>query len=438
MRQADVVIVGAGLAGLAAAQRLVAHGLEVVILEARDRIGGRIWTVRDPQLAVPIELGAEFLHADAEETRRIASRASIAVMDVQGKRFRSRDGRLRPFDDFEKRIERVMGRLNENHEPDRSFRDALKSMRSLSAPDRQLALRFVEGFHAADATIVSEQSLAGQSDDPDAMRIGRITDGYDTVVNALAESTQDCIELEHIVDRITWSEGRVVVNARTSSLKKREVRARAAIVTLPLAVLTALQGRKGSVAFDPPVPTIERAARGLAMGGVIRVVFRFDEPFWTDSRFSGAHGDGDFRAMSFVQSLSPIPFPVWWTSYPAETPLLVGWCGGPVAWKTACRTDEEILSTAMRSMATVFGLTTTSVRRRVRASFIHNWIADPFAQGAYSYVAVGGSRAPAVLARPVDHTLYFAGEHASGGRNGTVDGAIASGYRAADQVLREF
>ena len=395
MKQADVVIIGAGVAGLAAAQRLVARGIDVVILEARDRIGGRLWTVRDPHLAIPIELGAEFLHADAEETRKIALRASLTVMDIQGKRFRSRDGRLLPFDDFDKRVERVMGRLSENGEPDRSFRDALKSMRALKATDRQLAMRFVEGFHAADTTRVSEHSLADQGDDPDAMRIARITDGYDGLVNHLAEKLHGRIELEHAATRVSWSQGKAVVKAQTSDTTTRDMQARAVIVTLPLGVLTATAGRNGTIVFDPPVTSIERAADGLVMGGVIRVVLRFDEPFWTESRFARAQRDEDFRTLTFVQSLSPIPFPVWWSPYPAEAPLLVGWSGGPMAWKIACQPDDAIITSAVRSLADVFGLTKRTVERKVRASFTHNWIADPFTRGAYSYVAVGGSNAPA-------------------------------------------
>lgn len=438
LKQADVVIIGAGVAGLAAASRLDANGFDVRILEARDRIGGRLLTVRDPQLAIPIELGAEFLHADAEETRKLASRASLTVVDVQGKRFRSHDGRLRPFNDFDKRIEHVMSRLNENGETDRSFRDALKAMRALKAPDRQLALRFVEGFHAADPSRVSEHSLADASEDPDAMRIARLADGYDGLVNTLAEKLLHRVELEHTVTRVEWGRGRVTVKARKSDESTRDVDARATIVTVPLGVLTAIAGRNGPIVFDPPVESIDRAARGLVMGGVLRVVLRFDEPFWTEPRFSNAQAGEEFRTLTFVQSLSPIPFPVWWSPYPAEAPLLVGWSGGPLAWKTACQPDQAIIASAVSCLAETFGLTKRTIERRVRASFTHNWIADPFTRGAYSYIAVGGSGAPAALARPVDHTLYFAGEHASGGRNGTVDGAIASGYRAADQVVREL
>jgi monoamine oxidase len=140
--------------------------------------------------------------------------------------------------------------------------------------------------------------------------------------------------------------------------------------------------------------------------------------------------------MSFAQALEPIPFPVWWTTYPVEAPMLVGWSGGPSAWTLAGKTPDAISEVAIRSLARVLGMSRPSVERHVRESFTHDWLTDPYSRGAYSYVAVGGSTAGAVLARPIEKTLYFAGEHASSGRNGTVDGAIASGFRAAGQILR--
>jgi monoamine oxidase len=121
-----------------------------------------------------------------------------------------------------------------------------------------------------------------------------------------------------------------------------------------------------------------------------------------------------------------------------EAPLLVAWTGGPTAWRLSEGSRESIVDAAVASLTTVFGMTKASIRRRVRDAVLHNWMTDPYARGAYSYVAVGGSGASALLARPVQRTLFFAGEHVSGGRNGTVDGAIASGDRAADQVLRRL
>ena len=439
MKRHDVIVIGAGVAGLSAARQLIAHGLDVVVLEARDRVGGRIWTHHDPRLTAPVELGAEFVHAEAEEIRSLARQANLSVVDVGGRRWRAERGRLRPMDDFAQRLQRVLGSLDEEREPDRSFADALERMQRFSAEDRRLALRFVEGYQAADANIISEQSLAGSVDDPDALRLARVDGGYDGLVRALSSGVTPHVRLGRPVSRVTWRPGGVQVESRSSSGRLMPgVSARAAIVTIPLGVLTAPGGSTGSIEFEPAIPPVMRAAAQLAMGGVQRVALHVDEPFWMSTRFTARHGGRSLHRMQLLQALADISFPVWWTTYPLEAPLLVGWTGGPTAWQLSEGSRESIVDAAIASLATILGMATSSIRRRVREAFTHNWVTDPYARGAYSYVAVGGSSASAVLARPVKRTLFFAGEHVSSGRNGTVDGAIASGRRAADQVVRRI
>src|SRR5439155_13862958 len=139
-------------------------------------------------LAIPIELGAEFLHGDTPELDEAAREAKARRVDIAGRRWMGMHGDLRLMDDFWERLDRVMRRLDEEREPDRSFADALRGMKSASPTDRQLAVQYVEGFHAADATLISEQSLAdggSPRDDVRERRIGRILDGYDSVVNWL-------------------------------------------------------------------------------------------------------------------------------------------------------------------------------------------------------------------------------------------------------------
>src|SRR5262245_58767811 len=96
----DVIVIGAGAAGLAAARDLHAAGLGVIVLEARDRIGGRILTHREPGVPEPIELGAEFIHGDADETQAVLDEAGLRSLDITGRRFESLNGRLRVADDF--------------------------------------------------------------------------------------------------------------------------------------------------------------------------------------------------------------------------------------------------------------------------------------------------------------------------------------------------
>src|SRR5437762_10196389 len=151
----SVAIVGAGVAGLAAAQRLTELGANVTILEARERVGGRIWTVQADGITVPIELGAEFVHGEAPEVMEVARSASLRPMDIAGRRWLARNGRLALMDDFWERLDRVMRRLDAHRVRDRSFAAAMASpaMRRVAAQDRRLAIQFVEGFQSADTTL---------------------------------------------------------------------------------------------------------------------------------------------------------------------------------------------------------------------------------------------------------------------------------------------
>lgn len=408
----------------------------MVVLEARDRIGGRILTLHEPGLVVPVESGAEFVHAEAAETRDVARQAAIGITDIGGRRVESRNGRLRWMDDFERKLNRVLSRLDADADPDRSFAQALRTI-ALPPEAKTLSTRFVEGFHGADPALVSERFLAVSADDDEAMRIARVDGGYDRIVETLAANVRERIRLSHIVTRVRWRHGRVEVDSTSSSGRRRPVfRARAAIVTVPWGVLTSRPGQKGHIAFDPPLGVVEQNSERLAMGGVLRVVLQFDEAIWSTPRFAGQHGLKSIREMTFIQSLKPVPFPVWWTTYPAESPVLVAWSGGPVTWSMKGNSKRSVVRQAVASLEKVTGLARATIDRHLIASFTHDWMSDPFSRGAYSYARVGGSQVSALLARPLAQTIFIAGEHASAGRNGTVDGAMASGERAAAQFFR--
>ena len=131
--------------------------------------------------------------------------------------------------------------------------------------------------------------------------------------------------------------------------------------------------------------------------------------------------------------------PVCWTAYPTNAPLLVAWFGGPEGESLARRPRDEIEQRAITTVADRLHYPRSMVARHVRASHMHNWSADPFSRGAYSYVVVGGTDAAKTLSRPVDGTLFFAGEAFDAeGRNGTVEGALTSGRSAARQIRRQL
>lgn len=433
------LIIGGGVSGLAAANCLVEAGLDVTVLEARDRVGGRVWTTTAPGLVTPIELGAEFLHGQADEIDSIVEREGLRVVDIAGRRWSSQRGRLRLMDDFWERLDRVMRRLDPERARDRSFADALSGMRSARADDRQLALQYVEGFHAADPFTISERALAeGGSPRGDVRqrRIGRVLEGYGAIVDALAQPVRDHIRLNAEVREIRWRRGRVDVRyADRASGVSSSITADAAIVTLPLGVLQSTPGSLGTVAFEPAVPGLERGASRLCMGHVMKVSLQLDEPFWAGQEFAAHAGDDRFDTLSFLHARDVVAFPVWWTTYPVRAPMLVAWRGGPVARELSRMTRDAVIAAAIESLATSVGMRPRTISRRVASAFVHDWTNDPYARGAYSYVGVEGDNAARTLARPVQGTLFFAGEHADReGRNGTVHGAIASGRAAAERL----
>lgn len=436
----DVVVIGAGVAGLSAARQLSEAGVGIAIIEARDRIGGRICTVRDDDVTVPIELGAEFIHGRATELYALLAEAGLEALDVGGSRWRSSGGRLHGAEDFWTRIERVMRRLDDGSQ-DRSLDDALRSLaggRTLAA-DRRLTRQFVEGFHAADPARISAKVLAqGGSPGGDVreQRLGRVAGGYDLVAAWLASPVAEWLHLSAIVTEVQWEAGAVTVTIRNASGSLRQLSARAAIVSVPLGVLQAPPRRKGAIAFSPALTAKASALERLGVGLAIRVALELDERFWASEWFAARQRSHEIDTMSFLHADAG-DFQAYWTLYPTMAPVMVAWCGGLPAQALGEKPRNEIVSAAMAALARQTGLSTRRMHAMVTAAWMHNWAQDPFARGAYSYQLVGGEDAPAVLARPLLGTLFFAGEATdTEGATGTVHGALATGRRAARQVMR--
>jgi monoamine oxidase len=425
----DVIIVGAGVSGLAAARALRERGVRVEVLEARDRIGGRVFTHRDPRAAAPIELGAEFVHGSAPEVMSIVREAGLLSVDVCGQRWERRSKRLVPTRDFWQRLENVMGRMSASRDPDRSFHEFLATApggRRL-ARDRALASEFVEGFHAADPLRISERALAkggSPHGDVNEQRIGRVLDGYDHVPDWLARKPFDSVRLRTVVRNIEWEPGAVHVDTSKGSFA-----AKAAILTLPIGVLQARPGDVGAVRIHPALAKHEDALSRMTTGPVTRTVLLFREEFWRNGKLAN---------LSFLQGSDP-DVPVWWTLAPLRAPILVAWAAGRRGAALALLSIEESRDRVLASAARHFGVPRRKVASLLVDSWTYNWEDDPFARGAYSYPLVGGSTAGESLAKPVRGTLYIAGEATvKEEASGTVHGAIRSGRRAATQLVRHL
>jgi monoamine oxidase len=441
-RECDVAVVGAGVAGLAAMRALEQKGLSTKVFEARDRIGGRIYTVRDPRVTYPIELGAEFVHGAAPEVVEIIDDARLVAYSIEGQRLRSRHGRLTGVQDFFHELDSVMGLLKAT-DPDRSFAEFLAdSPGGRRARDaRALARSFVEGFHGADTHRISAKALAdggSPGEDPEEQRQMRIADGYDRVPARLIDGFEDRVLTDTVVEQIRWERGGVELRLRRKDRSPLPaVRAQAAVITVPLGVLLAVEDDVGAIQFSPSVPTVEEARAQLTMGTVARVILLFRERWWAD-RLDSAPRNTYSDALSFLYGEST-DFPVWWTMHPAHLPVMVGWGGGPDARKMAGRPLDQVRDIAVRSLAKNLGVTRRRIDSQLVDCWMHDWQQDPFSRGAYSYSLVGGSDGATRLARSVQGTLWFAGEAADpDGRNGTVHGAIGSARHAARSIVRAF
>jgi monoamine oxidase len=426
----EVIVIGAGVAGLAAARELAAQGCQVLMLEARNRLGGRVATFRSPDWPVPIELGAEFIHGGNAELRKVLRQGRIKPRPAEDRHLIFSSGQLHPAGDVWQRIDRILGKIKGSVPAGASFQDFLAQRRHpISPADQMLASGFVEGFEAAPLDRMSASALAGGIGDEPQFRLPQ---GYDEVVAALASdfpAKKVSVLFNRRATRVRWKTGSVEVRSQEVGDGKALLhRAQAAVVTLPLGVLQAKAPAVGAVEFNPPLTDRQDILARLEMGHALRIVLLFRPPFWEERIVAGR---GDF---GFIHA-AELGIPVWWSLAPA--PILVGWIGGPRAQKMAPKSPALILAQALRSLRVILDISPDEIRRGLLDIRVHNWSADPFTRGAYSFANAGLEDAPDRLARPLGQTLFFAGEAtAATAELGTVHGAIASGIRAAKELLR--
>ncbi len=428
---ADAIVIGAGAAGLSAARSLAGESLRVVLLEARDRIGGRVLSRPIGRAAVPAELGAEFIHGQARQTMRLLRDAGTAAIDSVGESWMCSDGDLqREAEDLPSAADIFEGSrsLANDESVDQFLKrfDGNGAMRQTTKDARA----FVEGFDAADPTIASARAIAEEWKSGVDSTIARPLGGYPPMFERLrdacaAAGVQTC--LSTVVRGISWRRGTVAVDVTNDSGQSLTVRARAAIVTLPVGVLRHT-GDETEIRFDPALPTAKREAlRQIEMGHVVKVALRFGTDFWTQIR------DALYRDGAFFRC-ERLPFPSYWTQLPVRSELIVAWAGGPKAVALNGASEMELIERALEGFGSLFDEPALA-RAEYEGGIMHDWAHDPFARGAYSYVTVGGGDARTALAAPVDDTLFFAGEATSSdGQGGTVNGALETGERAAREA----
>jgi monoamine oxidase len=423
----DVVVVGAGIAGLSAASNLRSQGHKVLVLEGRDRIGGRVWTERSWQ-DIPLDMGASWIHGVTGNPITALSQKfnidtlptdydSLALYDSKGVQMGD-DAEERVFRGFKqvlKKIDQLRKALDESDQTDISLQKALESVianMDLSAQE-MVELNFaintkIEHEYAAD---ISDLSLLNW-DNGKGFRGGDrlFPDGYDRIAQGLAQGLE--IKLGHIVKQVTYNDtGVKIVTSQGNFLANR------AVITLPLGVL-----KSGAVEFLPPLPQRKiQAIQNLGMGILNKVYLRFPSVFWQERK----------DLLNFI-SPSKGEWSEWLNIYKyTQKPVLLGFNAGTYGKKLEQQSDRQIVDAAMKVLRAAY----SDAIPNPEAWKITRWGADPFAGGSYSYCATGASgKDYDALAEPVSDRLFFAGESTSKQYSATVHGAFLSGEREAKRI----
>lgn len=427
----DVVVIGGGIAGLAAARDLAAAGRSVAVVEAKPRLGGRIWTWRRGGMPA-VELGAEFVHGGNADLWQAARAFGLKRTAVGERHWRRTPAGLRPAADIWRRVAAAVRRLGAARDRGASVGELwLRHPDALSPEDADLVLSVVEGFEAAPIDRMSAAALVDL--EMDEGRQWRLVGGYDGLVEGYATALDRAgvsVRLSQPVRRVRWRRGWVEVAGRAT------LRARMAVVTLPLGVWRAGPRGSGGVAFDPPLHGKREVLSAWAPGDVKRINLVFDD-IWRDRLFPAALRRNHGAGFGFVHAGSAAAFPVWWSR--GGDPVLTGWAGGPRAAALAGLGPEAVGRAAVASLGLALGVEPRKLEARLARKLSHDWNEDPFARGGYAYLQAGWEDAPSRLRRPVAGTLFFAGEAtAEPAELGTVHGALSSGRRAAREIEAEL
>jgi len=431
----DIIIIGAGAAGLAAAHELSRAGKKVCVLEARPRLGGRAWTKPLANSDAFIEYGAEFIHGTNAESWKFIQESGLRTREIL-RDIRIYDNGFLPADEsYWPQVQNTLKALFRYAEPDIPVAEALAKARQdkISPEALDQVARLVQGYHAGDLSkmsIMSLQKIEEESNDEGSHRNFVLTYGYCALFDWLANSIHSyagcqIIYPKAVVTKVQWERGKVLVSAHTKD-GLLELSAHKLLTSIPLGVWKTATGQKGHIEFSPPLKHRDSLLAGLEMGNVLKVVFEVD--------LSAAH---QFETCSVLSKDEFFSF--WWFRKHQNKMLAIGWTGGPSAGALSKRGDDAVIATARAALEKILGVTEKTTEHPIGAAYFHDWLKDPYARGAYSYIAAGGLDAQKELAMPIDDTLYFAGEMIPPhGEPGTIHGAMASGLAAARAILTGF
>lgn len=420
--QHSILIIGAGAAGLMAARKLSAAGHTVTVLEAGERIGGRIHTMQPPGFSEPIEAGAEFIHGKLPLTMQLLKEAGLEYQALTGKMIRVKNGRWKEQEEFVEGWDELMHRMA-NLRTDMALTDFLQQYFGDEKYSglRTSARRFAEGFDVADPNDVSVKGLHEEWMKEQEEQY-RLPGGYHQIVQYLQQActAHGCvINTSCIVKTVRWQPGKVEVE----TMAGQTFTAQKAIITVSLGVWQAPTEHTTAISFEPAIDACDQAVKQIGYGPVVKVHLQFSTPFWLEYR----------KDIGFLLSEEIIP--TWWTQFPDPTPILTGWLGGPQAARFTNTGEKAIVQQALLSLSNIFSMSVEQLSALMTASHVVKWQTDPFNLGAYSYNKLFTTAARRVLNEPVQDTLYFAGEaFYDGEAGGTVEAALHSGLSVSKLI----
>lgn len=429
MKDFDTVIIGAGVAGLTAARLLVQAGQRVVVLEARDRIGGRTWTERSDGLIS--DRGASWVHGiDNNPLAGVVGAFGLPTVEFTVGSYQA-DGRpiayygpsgerlseaaIQAFADDVRAFDGQLAATVAQSRPGSTYEDAIETTLSGLGWDADRAERVREFLcHRSEEQYgVSAGKLDAHGLDDDIVEGDEVVfpKGFDQLASQLSEGID--IRLEHVVTRVSWS-----ANGVTVSSAHGEFAASRVVVTVPIGVL-----KSGELAFDPALPQVlGNAIDGFEMNNFEKVFLRFPSKFWDEGVYAIRQQGEAGR---------------WWHSWYDLTelhgiPTLLTFAAGPSAIATREWSDERIVESVLHSLRGLYG---EKVEHPDHA-LITRWQDDPYSHGSYAYMKPGSTPEDHdLLAAPVDGVLHLAGEATWTEDPATVTAALRSGHRAAQNIL---
>lgn len=407
-----------------AARELSCAGMQVTLLEARKRLGGRILTYSDNGFSKPVEGGAEFVHGKLDVTKKLLKEFRLKTYAAKGSVWHVREEGVEKDKNFvDEHHRRLAKKLQSLKRDTTAYQFLQKHFNGAEYAElRQSVKGFVEGYESATIHSFSAKAFLEDWQQTEQWEQFRIEGGYGLLIDALAEECRSngcIIRVNSIAGSIRWEKGHIAVKCSNGKIYSGHK----LVVAVPLSIL-----QHRSIRFYPALQEKKDIWKQLGYGDVIKIMLEFKEPFWKDMSIDGQ----SLKKLFFFFSQQPVP--TWWTQYPSPDAILCGWLSGPQAKKFSSKTDRQLLNDAMDSLQYIFQKEEQELTHNLKAGKVFNWTKDPFTSGSYSYAVVNGKKLSERARKPVDNTLFFAGEHLSE-PIGTVESALKSGEETARRIL---